>query len=270
MDMGIFGSIVGGTIGGMLGGPLGAVLGAVMGSKVSAEAQGFPAGGLGGMGGAGGGLGAQQSQQEMQLVFAVALTSLAAKVAKADGVVSSTEVQAFDGFLKNSLRMSVEDRRVASKVFNEAKESGSSTREFTNQVRQLLGSQPDRMRDIVTILGVVAMADGEFHQSENQIIHQIARELGLSDYEYQSCVATFRSTGQAGGTASPIDPYEVLGVPASASDDEVRSAHRRLVKEYHPDVLRAKGLADDFQEFAKQKMSAINDAWNQVQQLRNL
>ena len=33
----------------------------------------------------------------------------------------------------------------------------------------------------------------------------------------------------------PRDPYEVLGVPRSAADSEIRSAYRRLVQLHHPD-----------------------------------
>ena len=33
-----------------------------------------------------------------------------------------------------------------------------------------------------------------------------------------------------------MDPYKVLGVPPSASDDEVKKAYKTLVKKYHPDM----------------------------------
>jgi DnaJ like chaperone protein len=151
-------------------------------------------------------------------------------------------------------------------VFNEARDSSTPTSEYTSQIRQLLAAQPDRLRDIVTLLCAIAFADGEFHQAEEHIIRKIATEFRLSDRDFQSCRATFRATH--GSTTE--DAYEVLGVPRSSTDAEVRAAHRRLAKEYHPDILRSKGLADDFQEFARQKMSAINDAWEAVKTERGL
>ena len=113
--MGIFGTLLGGTVGFMMGGPVGAILGGVMGSTVSRgmEAAATQHAGRNGVG----------SIRQQQMAFALVLTSLAAKVAKADGRVTGDEIQAFDDFLQNSLHMSTEDRRFAAKVFNEARES---------------------------------------------------------------------------------------------------------------------------------------------------
>ena len=53
-------------------------------------------------------------------------------------------------------------------------------------------------------------------------------------------------------------------------DAEVKSAHRKLVREYHPDVLASKGLPEDFLEYAQQKMGAINDAWDVIKEKRGM
>jgi DnaJ like chaperone protein len=126
--------------------------------------------------------------------------------------------------------------------------------------------QPDRLRDIVTILLSIALADGHLHPAEEQLIQQITAALGLSNEDYQSCKATF----QAAAGEPKVSPYEVLGVPPTATDAEVRTAHRRLVREYHPDVVQSKGLPDDFLKFATDKLTTINEAWATVRKERGL
>ena len=256
--MGIFGTLVGGTVGFMLGGPVGAILGSVMGSSVSR--------GLGAAAEQGVGLGGVRSAQQQQMLFATALTSLAAKVAKADGHVSGDEIRAFDGFLQSSLHMSKPDRQFAAEVFNQARDSATPASEFAQQLRAVFGGQGDRLRDVLTILLMVAFADGKLHVAEEALLRSIANDMGLSEADYQSCKATFK----ASAGLSDIDPYEVLGVPSTANDVEVREAHRRLVRDYHPDVLQSKGLPEDFQEFATKKMSTINTAWTMVREERGL
>ncbi len=51
------------------------------------------------------------------------------------------------------------------------------------------------------------------------------------------------------------DPYEVLGIPQGASDDEIKAAYRRLAKKYHPDLNG--GSAE-----AEAKMKEVNEAYS--------
>jgi DnaJ like chaperone protein len=191
----------------------------------------------------------------------VALISLAAKVAKADGRVSRQEVRSFDLFLKTNLGMSAADRRIAARIFNEARDSRVPASAFARQIRSLLGHQPDRLRDLVCLLLKVAHADGKLSREEDRLIRSIAVDLGLGSRDMEECLALFRR--------GDLDAaYALLGVEPSASDAEIKRAYRRLAKEYHPDVAAQKGLSDEFQDFAREKMRAVNEAYDQVKEAR--
>lgn len=61
------------------------------------------------------------------------------------------------------------------------------------------------------------------------------------------------------------DPYSVLGVSPSASDDEVKRAYRELARKYHPDNYQNNPLAD----LAEEKMKEINEAYDSVLKQRS-
>ncbi|MCL2003546.1 MAG: DnaJ domain-containing protein [Oscillospiraceae bacterium] len=56
------------------------------------------------------------------------------------------------------------------------------------------------------------------------------------------------------------DPYEVLGVPRGATQDEVKKRYRELAGKYHPDKYAGNELAD----LAQEKMKAINEAYDAI------
>ena len=55
-------------------------------------------------------------------------------------------------------------------------------------------------------------------------------------------------------------PYEVLGVRQGASPDEIKTAYRKLVKQYHPDSYKGHPL----EQLAKEKMQEVNEAYESV------
>lgn len=56
------------------------------------------------------------------------------------------------------------------------------------------------------------------------------------------------------------DPYEVLGISKNATEDEINTAYRKLVKQYHPDKYVGNPLAD----LAAEKIKEINEAYDAV------
>ena len=260
ISMGLLGTLFGSTVGFMIGGPLGMIIGGAIGSQAGGKVI-DPGAGTRGRGRAR--LGQTGAFQSTQTAFLVTVISLAAKVAKADGQVTRAEVLAFDTFLRDNLRMSPEDRRMASRIFNEARDSDIPASQLARQARGILGPFPDRLRDLITLLLQIAHADGQLHPAEEKLVREIARDLGLSDRDYQECRTLFGVTGPSAESA-----YEILGVPPGSTEAVVKKAYRGIAREYHPDVLQSKGLPADFMQFAKEKLQKVNEAYDVIKKER--
>ncbi|MEA4822538.1 MAG: J domain-containing protein [Clostridiaceae bacterium] len=61
-----------------------------------------------------------------------------------------------------------------------------------------------------------------------------------------------------------MDPYKILGVSRTASDEEIKRAYRDLARKYHPDNYVNNPLAD----LAQEKMKEINEAYDRIQKER--
>ena len=57
-----------------------------------------------------------------------------------------------------------------------------------------------------------------------------------------------------------MNPYEVLGLKPGATQDEIKSAYRKLIKQYHPDQFGDNPLKN----LAEEKMIEINEAYSQL------
>lgn len=63
-----------------------------------------------------------------------------------------------------------------------------------------------------------------------------------------------------------MDPYNVLGVSRSDSNDHIKSAYRQMAKKYHPDKYRG----HDLEDLANEKIKDINLAYDMIQNERGI
>jgi uncharacterized membrane protein YkvA (DUF1232 family) len=70
------------------------------------------------------------------------------------------------------------------------------------------------------------------------------------------------SRPQPARSAGAPDPYEVLGIPSSASADAIRVAYKARMQEYHPDKVAH--LGEELQQLAHRKALEIQQAYRQL------
>ncbi|MEX2963896.1 co-chaperone DjlA [Microbulbifer sp. TYP-18] len=248
------GAGIGAGIGLVFGGPIGAALGAWIGGSFGSGVKRVTAGA------------GQLGRDGAQTVFIVTLFSMLAKMAKADGQVSTAEIQLIERFIQDNLRLSAEDRKQAIKIFDNAKNDSFSIYEYAQQYHQLVRNQG--MREMVyRLLFAVAYADGTLHASEEAILRRLPSYLGLSESLFAAMQAEFDRRAPA-AAGSLQQHYDVLGCSPDTSDRDLKLAYRRKAAEFHPDKIAAKGLPEEFMRYAEDQMKSITVAYDTIVEAR--
>ena len=79
--------------------------------------------------------------------------------------------------------------------------------------------------------------------------------------------STIRSVTPSNQITLPMgtnDPYEILGVAPSITDEELKNVYHRRVQETHPDKMVSMGLPAEFVQLANEKVARINDAYDRI------
>ena len=265
--MGWLGMLIGSYVGGSAlgGGPLfrllGAIAGAALGSKVEDSVRGrrrVPSG-------------RAMGSQNRSMVFCASVAAMLAKMAKADGHVSRTEIASVENAFRR-LGFTPAARRYAIDVFRKAKDDSHTIYDYARDFAMAVDSV--EVRELFyEILWDIAGSDGEISRNELLILQRIPRALGIR-LDWYAYFASQRLGGQSASRSSSRDPlkdaYAILGASANDSTDELRRKYRELAKKNHPDALRAQGLPEEMVGKATERMSRINEAWATIKEARGI
>jgi len=231
--MSIWGKIGGAAAGMLVGGPIGAAVGVVAGhyliDRDSANAD------------------------DPGVAFTIAMIGLAAKMAKADGVVTDEEVEAFDRIF----RVPPAEQASVRRFFDLARQDTAGYETYAGQIARLYAGSPAVLEDILDGLFEIAAADGVLHPAESAFLERVADIFGFAPNEFRRIRASHFPPDAA-------DPYVVLGVGYDADADEIKRSYHRLVRENHPDSLMARGVPEEFVGLANDKIAAINVAYEKI------
>lgn len=192
-----------------------------------------------------------------QVAFSVALIALAAKMAKADGVVTSHEVAAF----RTLFAVPAGEERNVERLFDLARGDVAGFEAYAARIAGFYGEDRAGLEDVLDGLFAIARADGAIHAAELAYVERVATVFGFDAAGFGRIAA--RHVVPAEG-----DPYLVLGVDRGWPTSRIRSRYRALVAENHPDRAIARGLPADFVAIANDRMAAINGAWALIENER--
>ena len=196
---------------------------------------------------------------DRQVAFTIGVIALGAKMAKADGVVTKDEVDAF----RQVYQVPPSELENVARVFNLAKRDVAGYEAYAGQLAQLFGPRAEILEDVLDGLFHIAKADGVVHPKELEFLELVARRFGFDAADWERIKARHVEPDQS-------DPYVVLGVNPSTPDEDIKLAYRRLVRENHPDRLVARGVPEEFVLIANDRLASINEAYDRIRAQRGL
>lgn len=197
------------------------------------------------------------SGHDKQVAFTVGVIALGAKMAKADGIVTRDEIEAF----KEVFMVPPGEEHNVARLFNLAKQDVAGFESYARQLDRLFHDNRELLTDVMDGLFHIAVADGRLHPNEERFLAQVATEFGFSGREF------LRIKGRH-FKCEMYDPYNILHASPKVSDAELKLLYHKLVAQNHPDMLIARGVPAEFIDIATRKLAAINAAYEEIRASR--
>ena len=194
-----------------------------------------------------------------KVAFSVAMIALSAKMAKADGIVTEKEVNAF----KDIFEIPDSEAKNVARLYNLARQDIAGYEAYAEKMAALCGcgtADCPVLTEILDGLFHIAKADGLVHENELAFLRRIAEIFGISEDGFARIMERHVLVG--------ADPYKVLGISPNTDFPDVRKRYRELVSEHHPDKLIARGVPTEFHGIANERMAAFNEAYAAIERER--
>ncbi|MBA1438239.1 MAG: TerB family tellurite resistance protein [Epsilonproteobacteria bacterium] len=200
--------------------------------------------------------------------------ALCAKVAKADGRVDSLEAELIKLMLDDVSAVFDEPqktREILKQIFNEEKDRTDNIEQIARDFATALRRHKQQQVQFMGFLIQLAFVDGEVSPNEEEILKLIAESLAFDPNIYHKLFDQFEQmhTQREASTATSLeDAYKTLGVSENDDMTTIKKAYRKLVKQYHPDIIKAQGKSEEYLQEATAKTQQINEAYELIKKSR--
>ena len=235
--MTIWGKIIGSATGFALGGPIGALLGGAAGHALDKFKT------------------KEKLPEELalkQIGFTIGVIVLSAKMAKADGKVTKSEIKAF----KEKINVPDNEIKNVARLWDQAKKTTDGFEVYAKQISNLLEKNSSVLEELLNLLVIIAEADGKITNLEKIYLKEVSNIFGFSEQDFERICSSKLD--------KHIDPYQTLGVLKDAPLEEIKNRWKTLAMKHHPDRLIAQGIPQDIIETNTYRLKEINNAWDLI------
>ncbi len=247
--MALLGKFIGGIIGLTFGGPLGALAGVALGDYFFDNKKRFKNQNI-----------FRNEEEKRNSIFFLATFACLGKLASVDGHISEDEIKVLEKFIREDLKMDKNSESMAKKIFFSAASSNDSYESYAKQFYDTFKSDRNMIFMLMEIQLKIVMADNLYHDREKELIEKARKIFYITNAEFDRLKALYMK--------SENFDYDILQCKPSDSDEAIKRSYRKLLKEYHPDVLASKGLSEEFMEMARKKFDNIQNAYDNIRKKR--
>ncbi len=211
----------------------------------------------------------EEHLRQSELGLFVALT---AKVAKADGQVDKLEAELIGNMFTDISAVFPQPERtreMLKSIFNIEKEITYNLDDIAVTLYQQIAHDKHKRHMMMSFLVNLGFVDGHLSQAEEHMLLKIGAFLHFSHKEietmFQQASSMYR---HATSDTSLNDAYTLLESTPEDSLESIKKRYRKLVRQYHPDIIKAQGADDSYIAEATEKVQQINAAYEMIKKAK--
>lgn len=194
--------------------------------------------------------------------------ALVAKVAKADGKVDALEAQLISIMFDDISAIFPEPEKtknILKEIFAEQKDMPHNLEAVAQDLGHTIRRDRSKQQQFMGFLIQLAFVDGEVSQSEDEVLQTIASAFDFDPNAYHAIFDQFeKMMKNVHPQANISDAYKLLGVSESDDISVIKKAYRKLIREYHPDIIKSQGKSEEYMKEATLKTQEINQAYEMI------
>ena len=244
-----------GTGVGMIGGPIGLIAGAAIGHLYDEDDP------------------TPHEERKARILYLAYFFSCAAKVAKADGVISAREIAITESLMQ---RMGLDEKTTefAKNVFRKAKVSRRSVDDDFKEAGRLIGYDSTVGQSFLGgLFEIVRSNEGKFNELQVRFLLRGEERLKLQSGTVRSWIRGGYAPPQHDPSTDKLsldEAYAALGLPGDCTESELKKTYRAKAADFHPDKLSSKNLPNEFIEFANDQLARVNQAYEVIRVSRGI